>query len=270
MKRALYYDNPERFFAGGYSASIEKMVPLVDCVFFANKSLIKKGIANEGGGIDLSEKEVMGIGHYPTGEAEQISRLRKDGARIAHIRATFFKRHGILDKGQRILLYLGGANEIYYEKAFPHFVQMVTPLLDETTLLVLQQHPRAKRDGNKDLQYMQETLKQHAASKTLKFIALDISTAEGVALSERVLYYQTSMGAQFAFAGIPAIQVGDERYEDLLVRGGSLAVTKKEELAQVLLEKAVSVDPFLVRQELGIDPHWEKNLLQIDKSDFCP
>ena len=79
-------------------------------------------------------------------------------------------------------------------------------------------------------------------------------------IADAALYYQTSMGAQFALLGIRTIQVGHEIYEDILIRNQlAPSVTSAEGLTCEL--KALSSDYKQPSQEvifdgLGICSDW--------------
>jgi len=256
IKRAVYYDNPERHVPGGYSELAAKVIDKAQIILFANSSLVEKGIE----GVELSKKSLIGLGYYPKSDANKILELRKN---MSAIRSSFLKRHGIDETSQKILVYTGGANDAYYNKAFPHFIHLLTELVEtnesllENTVLILQQHPRAKTEGNLDA----KLVKEFRSKYKLNFIVSDMTTPESLALADGVFYYQTSMAAQFVFAEIPSvIQVGHETYPDILVRAGFPSVTDAKQFVDVLSSEGSSADIKLLEKELGIDSNWKENL----------
>ena len=271
IKRAVYYDNPEPYVPGGYSELTAKIIDKAQIILFANSSLVQKGIQNEEGApIDLSQKRTIGIGYYPKAEASKILELRQSKESVDAIRSSFLTRNGLDENHQKILVYTGGANDVYYDQAFPHFIKLVSELADtndsplKNTILILQQHPRAKTEGNLDAKLVQEFLSKHNLPQGFKFIISDMSPTDSLAIADGVFYYQTSMAAQFAFAEIPSIiQVGHETYPDLLVRAGFPSVTDAQKLTEVLSSNASSANIELLENELGIDTEWRENLLKI-------
>jgi len=250
IKRAVYYDNPEKYVPGGYSEMADKVIEHAQLVIFANQSLVHKGIEKEvGAPIDLSEKDLIGIGYYPKTEANQIAALRNHKDR----RSKFFVQNRIEDRGQKIYVYVGGANEEYYERAFPHFIKLVSEIKDDNAIWILQQHPRAKVDGNRDAKLIKK-------SHLDQFIISEVSTPEALSIADGVFYYQTSMAAQFVFAGIPLIaQIGHEPYDDLLIRAGYPFISNADEFLHIPPPgNTVSLE-----KELGMDTNWKENLLNI-------
>jgi hypothetical protein len=262
ITRVAYYDNPEEYVSGGYSEVAEKVITQAQVVLFANQALVEKGIQKEKGiPIDLSEKGLLGVGYYPQDEADKILSLKRDTERLQEVRKGLFARQETEDTGQRIIAYIGGANEAYYEKAFPSFVELlsqVDPSCLENTVFVLQQHPRAKKEGNLDVEVLGRL------PSSVRFIVSDISTIEALAISDGAFYYQTSMGAQFVLGGIPLVaQVGHEVYPDMLIRAGFPSITTKSELEEALTKKAERGNLQLLEKELGKDSNWKQNLLEL-------
>ena len=79
IRRVCYYDNPEGYVPGGYSEVAEKVIQQKETVLFANTNLAQSGIYSKGEcSTDLSEKTLVGIGYYPTREAEILVSIRND------------------------------------------------------------------------------------------------------------------------------------------------------------------------------------------------
>ena len=154
-----------------------------------------------------------------------------------------------MDSGQKILVYFGGNNDVYFEKAFPAFLRLVEESnLDPSQYLVLfQQHPGA-RAKNRDGKLAEGQL-----------ILSELPSEEAQILADAALYYQTSMGPQFALAHIPPIQVGHETFPDLLVRSGlAPSATTPDELLRALgrLTVKTELQEEKLLEALGISKNW--------------
>ena len=235
--------------------------------------MCKKGIESDKGiPIDLSQKLTIGIGYYPKSDANKILEIRKNKEEVKTIISSLLVKNAIADRNQKIFVYTGGANDVYYNKAFPHFIDLVSKLVKTSnsplkdTILILQQHPRAKTEGNVDAKLVEKFLSSHELPEGFHFIVSDLPTSKSLAIADRVFYYQTSMAAQFVFAEIPSvIQVGHETYPDLLIRAGFPSVTSAQQLTQVLSSNAQSIKTQPLEKELGIDPKWKENLFKITR-----
>jgi hypothetical protein len=251
--RLAYYDNPEAFVPGGYSEVAAKVMSAAQRVLFANANLAKTPIYEAPGQeARVPVEKRVGVGFYPLGQAEKIAVRR--AAEHGGMRSQFFAKHGLKDSGQKVLVYAGGNNETYFAQALPAFLR----LLEETDLsnyvIVLQQHPGAK-EKNIDRKLVQE--------KAPQVLISDVSSDDAQVLADGMLYYQTSMGPQFVLAGLPVIQVGHERYEDVLVKNGLCAVATNprewhKALADLMSKKAGSAEA--VKQGLGLCSDWAERL----------
>lgn len=249
-RRFAYYDNLEPFVPGGYSSTAAEVINLAEGVLFANDRLANAPVYRAvGQEIDFGDKKRYGIGYYP---------IRSIGkAEHANARAAFLKKNGIEDRGQKIYVYFGANNEEYFSKAFPAFLSIVAQADLQNAIIVLQQHPGAK-ERNLDGQ-------QIKASQA-KILISDFSSDEAQVLADGAFYYQTSMAPQIVLEGIPAIQIGHEIYEDLLVRNHFVpAVTNVEELKEAITttRKVPQQDLLTV---LGINEDWPTRLEDIIKA----
>lgn len=271
IKRAVYYDNPERYVPGSYSELAAKIIDKIEIILFANASLVQKGIeSHEGVSIDLSKKSNFGIGYYPKIEATQILGIKQNPEKVKSIKKSLLEKNSIPDKNQKIYVYIGGANDVYYNKAFPHFLKLVSEVTKvynsplQNTIIVLQQHPRAKVEGNQDAKLVNKLPSSCNLPEGFSFFVSDLPTSEALSIADGVFYYQTSMSAQFVFAGIPSvIQVGHDTYSDVLIRAGFPSVTDCENLIQALSSNAANANLQDLERQLGMDPDWMKNLLKI-------
>jgi hypothetical protein len=249
IELALYYDNPEKFVPGGYSEDFAKVAKVADTILFANANLVSSGIEkapNEK--IDLEGKKKMGIGYYPTKEAKEIIKKRAESQQI---RKDLFEQLRIEDKGQQIYAYMGGANEEYFEKAFPAFLDILSKSELENAIVVLQQHPRA---GNRDTKLLEQF------SFNIPICVSKMQNCQTLAIADVVLYYQTSMAPQFVFGDIPKIiQIGHNTYTDVLVRHGITSVTSSEQLQEALLQQK-TINKTLLKIALGMNKRWKKQL----------
>ncbi len=272
IKRCVYYDNPERFVPGGYSERAAKIASVANTVLFSNKAMAETGVEKEPGILmDLAGKQLIGIGYYPTSEAEKILRIRQDPIKAKEFKEAFFERHQIDNRTPfRVFAYIGGANEYYYTKAFPHFINLLRTLAEsgepalEHSIFILQQHPRAKTDGSPDGRAIREFLLEEKLPKTCRLLLSDLTTIEALAISDAALYYQTSMAAQFALANIPCVmQIGPDTYPDLLIRAGFPSITSSEQLKKALALPSSQCETAKLERELGRDPDWKARLLNL-------
>ena len=226
--------------------------------------------------IDLSGKTLFGIGYYPKEEANKIAKARADRASVEHIRRRLFERNGIPNEPKkRVLVYAGGANEDYYTHAFPHFMKLIAELAKQSdsplqdTVLVLQQHPRAPKEGDKDANEVKRFLTSTELPKGFHVIISDLKTPEALAIADGVLYYQTSMAAQFIFAGIPTVvQVGHDEYQDVATRSGVPKVATSGELSHALSPETPAPSSRSLEEDLGIDSSWRESFIRAIRSQL--
>lgn len=233
-----YYDNPEPFVPGGYSKVANEVMQAARRVLFANANLETSSL------MDLPLEKRVGLGYYPIAQAEKIARRRAEEGEA--LRRRWFEQLGIEDQGQKILVYFGGNNEEYFSKAFPAFLQFLEQDLPGV-IFILQQHPAAKG-------------KQQYSPK---LILSDWTSDDIQVIAEGALYYQTSMGPQFALAGIPMVQVGHQTYEDVMVRSGICpSVTTIEDFAKILTLLNTAEDRESIYKTIGIREDWFEVLKQ--------
>jgi hypothetical protein len=221
IPRLAYYDNPESYVPGGYSAVAAEVMLAASGILFANSTLAKTPIFQEPGKeIDFGSREKVGIGYYPINQAEKIANRR--AAEQLSMRQILFAKNGLVDAGQKVLVYFGGNNEEYFSKAFPAFLSLLEEGMKQSDfsnlVIVIQQHPGAKGkniDGNMVSAWMD---KYNKTGQAPRMILSDFSSDDAQTIADGALYYQTSMGPQFVLAGIPTIQIGHETFEDILIR----------------------------------------------------
>jgi hypothetical protein len=261
IERLAYYENPEPFVPGGYMQTAAKVMSCANKVLFANTNLAKEPLyLSPTFTILLPLEKRVGIGYYPVEAAKFLESAR--GARQEIARRQFFQDHNLTDTGQNILVYLGGNHEVYFEKAFPAFLNLLRESnLDSSQYIILMQH------------HPGDTKREIDASLSGNFpiIVSKTNSEEAMILADKVLYYQTSMAPQFALAGIPAIQVGHETYSDILIRNQlALTATTKEDFLEALKasQKHETTDKMLT--DLGISQNWGANLKSVAVHDPAP
>jgi hypothetical protein len=273
-----YYENPENFVPGGYSRSAAKAMQSASGVLFANRKLAAEPIYEELGqpALQLDSSKRFGIGFYPL---EQIQSLREKRERSHQSEKLAFLEHFGLhhryadrgdDADERVLVYFGGNNDEYFRFAFPKFLEIVLEAEEKYDLsrdvIVIQRHPGAIHKG-----YEPEQVKTlPITARSPRWIMSEMSSDNALIVADAAFYYQTTLANQFAFCGLPTLQVAHRPYLDLLVRSGlSQVATNKEDFIQFLQEdwndlelkrKRGAVDTLLL-DGLGIDPdHWQENL----------
>ena len=212
----------------------------------------------------------VGLGYYPVHKAENIAEKRK-GSR-AHLRAELFSKHELRDTGQKILVYCGGNNKEYFEEAFPAFLSFLSKSVENQDLskflIVLQQHPEARRNQKIDGTLMKESIQKYAGVKNAPSVILsDASTDDMLVTTDAVLCYQTSMAPLIALAGIPLIQVGHKTYEDIVVKTHLCpSVTNFEDFVKeinTIEPKDISdKERDNIHKSLGINKDWVKAFKQ--------
>lgn len=267
IRRLAYYDNPEPFVPGGYSSVAAEVMKYAHGILFANATLTNATIYSEvEKKVDFGNKERVGIGYYPVQQAEKIGKRRQ----LEHdsMRTEFLEKHGIKDNGQKIWVYFGGNNEVYFSEAFPAFLSFLPFLSEQVDLtdvvIIIQQHPGAK-EKNLDGKQVSTWLDTYGNEKGMPTIVIsDFLSDKAQIIGDVALYYQTSMGPLFVLAGIPTIQIGHEVYEDILVRNElAPTVTNAIQFAKVInneegMKKNLSKE--LILKGLGIKEDWLETL----------
>lgn len=216
----VYYDNPENY-VPNYSELAVEIMQLGSSVWTANASYESDPLFTEGElEIALPSFPPTGIGYYDKAKVEELKARRADSA---DERAKFFQAHDLEDRGQRIVTFFGGNNSRYFDHSLLKMLSLlekaiaVTDLSD--TILVLQQHPVARREEKKDAPIMQKWYEQNAVNRHCPQVVVSKIPSSDVAqvVSDGALYDQTSMSIQFAWIGMRVAQVG-ECDEDILYR----------------------------------------------------
>jgi len=267
VPRLAYYDNPEPYVPGGYSAVATEVMQAAQGILFANSNLTQASIfQTPDKAIDFGSRKKVGIGYYPINQAEKIAKRRIEEKPI--LRQILFQKNDIADKGQKILVYFGGNNEEYFSKALPAFLSLLEQGMEQSDfrnlVIVLQQHPGAKAK-NIDRNLFEDWVNKHRQTLDApRIIISDSNSDDAQTVADGALYYQTSMGPQFVLADIPTIQIGHKTYEDLLVRNGlSPSVTKVDQFIKViddLNQQKKEIQRDLIFKGLGIKHDWLQTL----------
>lgn len=263
ITRIAYYENPEDFVPGGYSEMAGRVLPYSQVVLFANANLASQPIYEQKPAtrINMLGKKCIGLGFSSLPqEVQKLKELRTDASRR---RAAFLQKHGIADRGQKVAIYFGGANEVYYEKAFPAFLDILSKSTTSDMTVVIQQHPRSIREGNRDGKLLEKAKTGH------EVVISKAEFDEVLAVADLALYYQTTANAKFMLAGIPTIQVGHETFLDILVKNGCCpSVTTAEQFKEVL-KSNIKMEPDVAKiyQLLGVQPDWRERFVAALKKD---
>lgn len=266
--RLAYYDNPEPYVPGGYSNTAAQVMLAAQRVLFANSHLARTPIySNQNAEIPVDLSKRIGIGYYPLSQVDKIKRARAE--EVEQVRDRILSDQKLKKPTQKWLVYMGGNNEEYFTKAFPAFLDHLVNAAKSADLsgylLILQQHPGAKRE-NRDCALLEEWKLLHGDHVKLPQIAVSQSSPDAAQIAaDAIFYYQTSMGPQFVLAGIPTIQIGHHIFEDILVKNHlcSTAINGKELLISLdqLGTCSESTDR-AIYSGLGIQANWLENLIR--------
>lgn len=263
VPRLAYYDNPEPYVPGGYSAVAAEVMQAAQGILFANSNLAQASIFEAPDTeIDFGSRKKVGIGYYPINQAEKIAQRRTEEKLI--LREKLLQKNDIEDTGQKVLVYFGGNNEEYFSKALPAFLSLLEQGSGQSDfsnlVIVLQQHPGAKA-RNTDRNLFEDWASKHRQTpQAPRIIISDSNSDDAQTVADGALYYQTSMGPQFLLAGIPTIQVGHETYEDILVRNKlSPSVTRVDQFIEVIADlnqQKSKAQQDVILERLGIKQDW--------------
>lgn len=248
-----YYDNPEAFVPGGYSATAAKVLLKSQAVLFANAKLADGPLYSAPDvPLDLNGKTKIGVGYANLKDVEELREKRSGRSS---------------NNTDKLAVYFGGANDVYYDQAFPRFLSILMDAsksqdLSSLTILI-QQHPRAVLEGNRDGLLLLDWQKT-ASPQAPKIAISSIPFNEALVAADLALYYQTSAAAKFMLVGVPTAQIGHEAYSDVLVRNNFCpSITQSKEFLELI--KIFPTPPTQeVRNKIlnatGIDPAWPVHL----------
>lgn len=253
VARFAYYDNFSLSVPGEYGIIAPKVMQKAQTILFGNANLEREELP------DLADKKKIGIGYYPTKEAEEAALERTPEKRQA-IYDKLVEAHPSIKKDLSVWVYFGGANSEYYDEAFPAFLTILETAIQRedlsNRLLVVHRHPRASDEGDKNK--LERWLQQHQDHAHLpKIVISTLTSKEAQVVADTAFYYQTTMSPQFVLAGIPTIQIGHKTYADIPVELGLVpSVTSADMLAKACeIQDKKDVKETLM-QGLGIKVNW--------------
>lgn len=244
--RLAYYDNPEPSVPGGYMDIANEVMKLSNRVLFANAHLAK-------------EPTHVGIGYFSTAAATAMQ-MRRSSSEREELR----KKYNLPD--QKVLVYFGGNNTTYFNDAFPAFLRLLKESSSTEDLssytIVIQQHPGAKEKKFEN----QQLEKWQASPKYPKLLLSNFPSDAAQVIADGAFYYQTSMSPQFVLAGIPAIQVGHEKFEDVVVKNNIVpSATTAAELLAALKSSSQTPDKAKILEGVGYKEEWVERLKAVFK-----
>lgn len=265
----VYYDNPENY-VPNYSELAVDIMQLGSSVWTANASYESEPLLTEGElEINLPCFPPTGIGYYNKAKVEELIARRADSAEE---RAKFFEAHDLEDRGQRVVTFFGGNNSRYFDQSLPEMLSLLEKVIADTdlskTIIVLQQHPVARREEKKDAPTIQKWYKQNASNQHCPQVVVSQISSSDVAqvVSDGALYDQTSMSIQFAWIGMKVAQVG-ECDEDILYRKKIAPHLENAEVMGTWLTslgeapaEAVAEEDGSFEDAIGYKPDWADRL----------
>lgn len=270
VKRVAYYDNRERY-VSGYSETASKVCSLAETILFANKNHVNElpyATLNELMPID--HKQLLGIGYFNFEEIEAMRELRDESKKL---RKAFLKSQGLEERGQKIIVYFGGSNTDYFSHAFPLFCNLLKQGTKKenlsNTIILLQQHPRAKLDNNLDALLLNSVslVSKNAPDRIIS----NLPFAEAAALADLAFYHQTTSSYKLALLGVPLAQIGKVGDQDLLVSSSLCPeIENVDQLLDVIKRKKGDIQQDLssLYSHLGINTDWKENLIDLIATVF--
>ncbi len=269
--RLAYRDNPEHYVPEPYLTIATKVMLAADRVLFANANMAQEALyqdKEQKEEIPLPFENRIGLGYSPLAQAEKLALQRKES------HETMQKQ--LLDKygaaGRRALVYFGGNNPDYFNKAFPAFLKILSQSIEKgenlsDLVIFLQQHPKAKEE-NLDRKQLEIWIEAHRGDPHApRLIISSEKTPDLEIAADAALFHQTSLTSSWALAGLPMMQIGDEPDQTIIVKAGLCpSVTD----AAGFIEAIKGIKPKLVSEEekaaicarLGIREDWFATLKQ--------
>ncbi len=232
-RRWAYYDNPQSYVNSIYSKLAGDIAKTGARFLFANAALEESGVRDEHQ-LPIPATGI-GIGFFPMED-------------VASLQQAKWEREAILNKlpedwrKRRLFIYVGAANEEYYQSTFPHIMALLAQTQEALAdcLILLQQHPRAQQEGDRDGQLVD-------ANTHLPIKRSPLSTFEGAAISEVMLYSDTTFAMRAELAGISISKIDQS--------------TSPEGLIQALKKNATT--PRTAEELVGYRPDWHQRLIDI-------
>lgn len=229
---------------GGYSEVAEWVMKIATKVLFANSNLANGSVGGHFG---------VGIGYYPVEEALKIASKKKSVG--AAIRLEILKQEA-LKMDQKLMLYLGKNKESLL--TFLDSLAELKKSFNMSYFVVLFQ--------NQDKALLKEWSAEHGMDpKAPRFEISEWSEEDALAAADAVFYDETRLMPLFPLIPIPAVQVRQKAYRDILVKNGlAPSATNSEELRRAFedLENRQKIEPNEkeVFALLGLKENWFDHL----------
>lgn len=259
-----YYENIERWVPGGYSEVAFKVIKLSQGVFFANSNLVYEDLyIEEDVKMELGNIPRVGVGYYPLEQAKSLKKRRLNTHQEA--RRNFMSLLKRPDQGEKILVYLGENNSVYFDQALLKFVEFIEEATKDkdlsNTIIIFQPHPTGKTKQEAWL----NTKELPSGSYAPAYVFSDMNTVDALVLADAVAGRQSSMVYQVALLNIPYMQVSHKTYPDVLVRNGYPSATTASDFVETLsriLGQASEEKPEIdekILKDLGFQQNWSEN-----------
>lgn len=256
VRRLTYYDNDSLNVPGQYPQIAAGVMGGSQGILCANAHLADEPTF-EVGGSSLIHLKRVGIGYFPVEQAYKIAKRRQNER--TSLRETFLQDFRPLPEGTKVLLYYGGNNDEYFDKALPAFLDIIENGMKREThsdfsnlLIIFRQHPGAIKDS-KDLKEVRHRLcvwddkgfmlkaprvifSRNSDDTSLPpDMRTDRPPEDLQVIADMVMYFQTTMSSQVVLAGIPTTQVGHLAYQDVVVKNRLVrSVTTADEFVDVV------------------------------------
>jgi hypothetical protein len=232
-------------------------------VLFANAKLVGIPLFEEplpAEPVNIPVEQRVGLGFANFREIDEIVEKRKSPSpELLQFKKT------LLGANATLAIYFGGANDTYYNDAFPRFLAILTEASQTHDLsslaIAIQQHPRSVWEGNRDGRLLEEWQKTSSKQSPRVFIS-PCGFNDALATADLAFYYQTGAATRFMLVGIPTAQIGHEPYVDTLVGGKFCpSIKDKKQFIEALSRPAPDEETQKkIASESGMDPQWPAHL----------
>ena len=259
LKRVLYYDNFEPYVPGGYSQRMGLMVKNgLDAVIFASAPLATQAIFYEPTHeIDFKNAKRYGIGFY----ALDRTPIDKASRKKEVLRSDLLKKCALESEDPITLLYLGGANTVFYEEALPDLLEILeTSELPKKTILLYQRHPRADDIDLKKIEAVREALDENNITVLISPYSID----EAIVLADKVLYFQTTVIPKCLLEKKGVIQIAKVPYSDFAIRHSFVqSVNNSRDFIRAILMPTQIIARDAILKSIGYDKRWDERFISI-------
>jgi hypothetical protein len=163
-------------------------------------------------------------------------------------------------KNPKIITYIGGNNEVYFDKALPAFIKFIDESiinrLDLSNLCFnFHFHPGSKKE-HKDKDLILKLMEKYKTDPGFPKIFFSENLDNALILADTIFYHQTSMSPLFLLAGIKCAQVGHEAFPEILLKQDLIqSITNSEDFAQYISDLSSKTSPLpkeKIMEVLGI------------------